>query len=78
MTKHNKETVIREYCLARQIPYAIKGDGLYINGVCQMYNIYNIPWAELIQTINKNVQFDSITGYFKSFSPSYAYNGNNL
>lgn len=78
MTEHSKITVVREYCLARHIPYAIKGEGLYINGAMQAFSIYNVPWSELISTINKNVEFDAVTGYFKSFNPQYAYRGNNL
>lgn len=77
MVEHNKITVVREYCLARHIPYSIKGEALYINGYCQMFSVYNIPWAELIQTVNKNVVFND-AGYFLSFNPSYAYSGNNL
>lgn len=64
MARHNKITFVREYCLARRIPYKIKNESLYINGHFILYSVYNLPWLELMQIIDNAVVYDDY-GYYK-------------
>ena len=63
-TQHNKETFIREYCLARRIPYSIKRDQLNIAGHYAVFNIYNLGYADLINAIDAMCVFDPYTTNF--------------
>ena len=65
MAVHDKVTLVREYCLCRKIPYRVLGGDLgqvVIGnkdvGTDVIYSIYNIPWAEIIQTIDGMVVYD--------------------
>lgn len=64
MKDHNKITVVREYCLARRIPYKINKEMLLINKEFCCYSIYNLPWNELLSTIDKMVEYDNY-GFFE-------------
>lgn len=64
---HDKKTFIKEYCLARRIPYKFLSEQLYINGVFCCFSVYNLPWAELIYAIDTMVSYDEY-GFFKSLN----------
>lgn len=62
MTVHNKTSVIREYCLARKIPYKFEGSALYIGkgmGARFCYRVDLVPWAEVILEIDRLCKFDN-------------------
>lgn len=64
MKDHNKITFVREYCLARRIPYKIKGEQLSIRDketksewfTC--FSIYNLTYSELLKVIDRMVIYD--------------------
>lgn len=64
MKDHNKITFVREYCLARRIPYKIKGEQLSIRDkgtksewfTC--FSIYNLTYSELLNVIDRMVIYD--------------------
>lgn len=59
--KHNKMTVIREYCLARKIPYKFEGGALYLGrGTKAMFafRVTLVPWEEIFPEINKKCHFN--------------------
>lgn len=67
MKEHNQVTVVKEYCLARRIPYKIGNNeqlliGKGKNKQC-IFCIYNIPWKELFSTIDRFVEYDEY-GHF--------------
>ncbi len=62
---HDRITFVREYCLARRIPYRIKGEMLYIDGRYFCYSIYNLTYIELLQAIDKECVYDELTTDFK-------------
>ena len=72
MKDHNKITFVREYCLARRIPYKIKGEQLSIRDksinsiwfVC--FSIYNLTYSELIRVIDNAVIYDETSTFFQA------------
>jgi len=61
---HDKKTLANEYCLCRQIPHEWVGNnGQLIVGKAGewrnvIYSIYNIPYAEIIPTIDGMCEYD--------------------
>ena len=60
MKEHNKRTFAKEYCLCRRIPYKFKGEQLILgkDKKTVIYSIYNIPYSEIVSTIDKCVEDD--------------------
>ena len=61
---HDKKTLANEYCLCRNIPHEWVGNfGQLIIGTkgewrnC-IYSIYNIPYSEIISTIDSMCEYD--------------------
>lgn len=69
MATHDKVTFVREYCLCRRIPYRFVGNfGQLIIGNSNVgadciYSVYNLPYSELVSTIDSMVQYDEY-GWF--------------
>lgn len=63
---HDKFSFVREYCLARKIPYKFKKESLYIDKNFVWYSIYNHPWSELISIIDKHCIYNDF-GYYEAF-----------
>lgn len=66
MKDHNKITVVREYCLARRIPYKFQKEQLTINKEFCCFSVYNIPWSELFQIIDNMVEYDNYGYYLRN------------
>ena len=69
MTMHDKQTLANEYCLCRDIPHKweskimgqlVIGTGKYKDVI---YSIYNIPYEEIIPTIDKMCEYDELGKY---------------
>ena len=62
--KHDKITFTREYCLARRIPYKIKREALFIDGVQFCYSLYNLTYADIVNCIDSFVKYDDLTTFY--------------
>lgn len=62
---HDKISFTREYCRCRRIPYRFKNETLYIDGYAICYSIFNIPYAEIVQMIDKEVIYNEM-GFYES------------
>jgi hypothetical protein len=75
MKDHNKITFVREYCLARRIPYKIKGEQLSIRDKetksewLTCFSIYNLTYSELLNVIDRMIIYDQY-GYFQNVNVS--------
>ena len=67
MKEHNKISFVREYCRCRRIPYRIDRETLYIDKHYFCFSVYNLTYSELIETIDKVCEYDSITTHFVSY-----------
>ena len=68
IVSHNKESVIREYCRARKIPYTIEGGAFYVGRgkkAVFCFRMTFVPWEEVIPEINKKCVFNT-DGDFES------------
>ena len=66
MITHDKKALANEYCLCRQIPHRWVGGttaqliiGDKYTGKDIIYSIYNIPYAEIVSTIDRMCIYDS-------------------
>lgn len=59
--EHNKHTVIKEYCLARGIPFRFSRGCLLLgkNRVVSCFSVEDTDWDDIIPCINRMIQFDS-------------------
>ena len=70
MVSHNKITFAKEYCLCRRIPYKFYGETLVIGtgdkwgDKFSIFSVYNFTYADLIKTIDDNVEYDAENTYF--------------
>lgn len=69
---HDKKSLANEYCLCRKIPHRWVGGitGQLVIGNSEtkqdcIYSIYNIPYSEIISTIDSMVTYDDF-GRFES------------
>lgn len=69
---HDKKSLANEYCLCRNIPHRWVGSGQeqLVLGTAEtlkdcIYSIYNIPYSEIIPTIDSMVTYDDF-GRFES------------
>ena len=62
--RHNKESFVREYCLARKIPYRLVKEQLYVDGNYCCYNVYNLTYADLLVAIDNMITYDELTTDF--------------
>lgn len=60
---HDKISFVREYCRCRRIPYQIKREALYIDGLQVCFSVYNLPWLELVEMVDKAVYYDRFGFY---------------
>lgn len=55
--EHDKISFAKEYCLCRRIPYYFHGEHLSIGdkqyGYRSIFSVFNLPYKELIETIDK-------------------------
>lgn len=71
MKEHNKVTLVREYCLARKIPYKLVGEHLYLGSmktdgrVVSFFSVYNFPWNELLGAIDAHVEYNEFGDYVR-------------
>ena len=69
MTEHNKETFTKEYLLCRRIPYRWRNGGQLEIGEKGrkdvIFCIYNLPWAEIVPTIDRMVEYDEFGRYVR-------------
>lgn len=69
MTNHNKITFAKEYCLCRKIPYKFSGEQLTIgdmktyNGTVSIFSVYNFTYKDLIEIIDRYVEYDEFGNY---------------
>lgn len=64
MKDHNKLTVTAEYCRARRIPYRIKNEALFIDGVQICFSLYNISYIDIIKMIDNTVEYNMVTTFY--------------
>lgn len=69
MTTHDKISFTREYCRCRRIPYIFNREVLVIDGFRVCYSIYNIQYAEIVQMIDKSVNYNEM-GFYESLAIS--------
>lgn len=67
MTTHDKISFTREYCRCRRIPYRFNREALFIDGFQICYSIYNIPYTEIVQMIDKHVIYNEM-GFYESLA----------
>ena len=77
-TEHDQKSLANEYCLCRGIPHRWVGGILgqliigYKNnalvGCDVIYSIYNLPYSEIIPTIDKMCEYNEF-GRFKCVRP---------
>lgn len=60
---HDKISFAREYCRCRRIPYRFKKETLLIDGIPVCYSIYNIPYGEIVQMIDRSVVYNEMGFY---------------
>jgi len=77
MRSHDKKTFANEYCLCRGIPHRWVGGitaqlviGTSVTGTDVIYSIYNIPYAEIVSTIDNMVEYNDF-GQFIKLKKSY-------
>lgn len=77
MIIHGKKSLANEYCLCRGIPHRWKGNEQLVIGNKEVgydviFSIYNIPYSEIVSTIDSmcvyNEQFDYFIGLKKNFN----------
>jgi hypothetical protein len=66
--KHDKISFTREYCLCRRIPYRIVQEHLIIGGYNVCFSLYNLPYKEIIDMIDKFVEYNEY-GWFVRVNP---------
>lgn len=71
MTTHDKISFAREYCRCRRIPYRFNRETLYIDGFPVCFSIYNIPYTEIVQMVDKEVIYNEIGFYECLAIPSF-------
>lgn len=62
--EHNKLTFTAEYCRARRIPYRIKKEALFINGMQICFSLYNLTYRDIIDMIDRECVYDDITTFY--------------
>ena len=81
MNKHDKKTLANEYCLCRNIPHRWVGgiDAQLIigdkNGKAVIYSIYNLPYSEIIPTLDNMCEYDEFGRFVRvtDVTPSYLF-----
>lgn len=77
MRSHDKKTFANEYCICRGIPHRWGTDivgqliiGTNVTGTDCVYSIYNIPYSDIVKTIDDMCEYNDF-GQFIKLKKSY-------